>query len=602
MSEDKSDLTRIEDLGEFIHEASKEVDDALEEPKSRPPQTTLDELEPAEDDTSDQKDFDQENSELEDIEELGDDSSDSSCDKDGHDLHDELEVETSEETLSESNEEVSFTNEGFDDKNPESEESESFDSSEFDSSEFENSEAFDGSEFEDSETFESSEFDDSESSELSDSNSPMDQTFDDVSNDLNLQASGEEHSGPDNELDGLEQAFEQEEEEDFEQKDIGHYSDTTGTELEPDEQAQDNFSIENSDGDTLVQQQEDSEEGTTHTDSSINNSTESDEEPSAFDSTDALENEDYESESGLDNEEQPHKTPKNESLVSPSTEPNYDDPLDLNTNGIAKDKKNLELEKLKNENIQSAKSIFTKTLGSSIRTPSPLRDLNKFHSADSLGGIQLGTNPPYSVLFSEIKYKDEFKEIINELKKYGIINQNNEDIYNNAIITKSLLVPQLGENLAISLANKFKHMRLRVSFGLSEEIFNPKNRSSLEGQRGVPSQHQLYKHSRKSYDFGSNSDVLFFTSDVPEKYEVIKQFGLLHVSKQLPVENLQEKQNKEDSLIDFLTDQIKDKARNNKINAIVDTKIKKEFKPEEGLMFLRVSIYGIGAIVKEQEF
>lgn len=597
MSEDKSDLTRIEDLGEFIHEASKEVDDALAEPKSQQPQTTLDELEPAEDDTSDQNDFDQENTELEDIQALDDDSSDNSYDEDGQELRDELEGGTSEETLSESNEEVGLPNEGFDDENPESEESGSFDSSEF-----EDSEAFESSEFENSETFESSEFDDSESSELSDPNSPMEQTFDDVSHDLNLQASGEEHSGADKELDDLEHAFEQEEEEEFEQENIGHYSDTMETELEPDEQTQDNFSLENSDDESLIQQQEDIEEDTGHTDSSINNTTESYEEPSAFDSTDALENENYESESKLDNEEKLHQTSNNESHVNSSNETNHETPSDLNTNEIAKDKKNLELEKLKSENIQSAKSIFTKTLGSSIRTPSPLRDLNKFHSADSLGGVQLGTNPPYSVLFSEIKYKDEFKEIINELKNYGIINQNNEDIYNKALITKSLLVPQLGENLAISLANKFKHMRLRVSFGLSEEIFYPKNRSNLEDQRGVPSQHQLYKHSRKSYDFGSNSDVLFFTSDVPEKYEVIKQFGLLHVSKQLPVENLQEKQNKEDSLIDFLTDQIKDKARNNKINAIVDTKIKKEFKPEEGLMFLRVSIYGIGAIVKEQEF
>ena len=44
MSEDKSDLTRIEDLGEFIHEANQDVDEALSENKTSGEQTQLDDL------------------------------------------------------------------------------------------------------------------------------------------------------------------------------------------------------------------------------------------------------------------------------------------------------------------------------------------------------------------------------------------------------------------------------------------------------------------------------------------------------------------------------------------------------------------------------
>ena len=46
---------------------------------------------------------------------------------------------------------------------------------------------------------------------------------------------------------------------------------------------------------------------------------------------------------------------------------------------------------------------------------------------------------------------------------------------------------------------------------------------------------------------------------------------------------------------------MKDKAKNSNANAIVETKIKKEIVPKDGVMFLQISIFGVGAlIIKEQ--
>ena len=45
MSEDKSDLTRIEDLGEFIHENDDDVEAALEDDSGPPEATSIDDLE-----------------------------------------------------------------------------------------------------------------------------------------------------------------------------------------------------------------------------------------------------------------------------------------------------------------------------------------------------------------------------------------------------------------------------------------------------------------------------------------------------------------------------------------------------------------------------
>ena len=54
MSDDKSDLTRIEDLGEFIHEANEDVDEALSENSQSGEQTQLgDDLDTIEEDQSD---------------------------------------------------------------------------------------------------------------------------------------------------------------------------------------------------------------------------------------------------------------------------------------------------------------------------------------------------------------------------------------------------------------------------------------------------------------------------------------------------------------------------------------------------------------------
>ena len=53
MSDDKSDLTRIEDLGEFIHEANEDVDEALSENSQSGEQTQLDDLDTIEEHQSD---------------------------------------------------------------------------------------------------------------------------------------------------------------------------------------------------------------------------------------------------------------------------------------------------------------------------------------------------------------------------------------------------------------------------------------------------------------------------------------------------------------------------------------------------------------------
>ena len=85
-------------------------------------------------------------------------------------------------------------------------------------------------------------------------------------------------------------------------------------------------------------------------------------------------------------------------------------------------------------------SVFKESLSIKIGRPSPLREINKFHSNNLSGGISVRGNPPYSILLKNLKYKDEIK-IIKELKTNGIITDENQDLYNNSLITRSLLIP-----------------------------------------------------------------------------------------------------------------------------------------------------------------
>jgi hypothetical protein len=572
MSEDKSDLTRIEDLGEFIHENSTEVDSALSESEKKleQPQTGLDELESIEGESF-QENSNEEGHQQEGHSGIHDDSSSSSL---------------GEESL-----------EDF--------------STEIDSYNKEDVNTLEGEEFDSTEEFQESNSDFEEEPEIvpettleSDTNieTTTDTNFFDTNEDENSLLDDDEQSSylsedSDNPIDGqADHLF-------TEENDTDNFSFDEELPEEPINDSIEDPTDNMTDQEFLEPDTLDDIHESTNTENDQGLEADhmleetSQENPTIEEISEGLEDQpDSKVDDILSTE-----PVSNEQVKIDETNNNINNNTSSNdTEQIFKelDKKNL-INEVKVENIKAANSKFKRTLGLSIRRPSPLRELNKFHSYQLNENLELGGNPPYSLLLKDIRYKDEIKEIIDELKKHNLITDKNENIYKNSLITRSLLIPQLSENLAIILANKFKHLHLKILFGLSEEIFSPRESIEDPYSRGITNKIQILKNSRKNYKISPVDEVLMFTSELPENYELIRQTGLIHVSRKLIMRG-DDKGNQEDSLVDFLTDQIKDKARLGKNNAIVDTRIKKELLPDRGVMYLQISIYGIGSIIKEQ--
>ena len=149
------------------------------------------------------------------------------------------------------------------------------------------------------------------------------------------------------------------------------------------------------------------------------------------------------------------------------------------------------------------------------------------------------------------------------------------------------------------LANRFKHYHLKVKFGLSEEIFLSKRTN--HSPRGLINTCQLWKNSKKTFTI-KNQDILILTNEDQMNFEVIKQFNILHASEKIMIQNANKQQEYKDSLIDFLSDVLKEKARKLKLNAIIQTKVTEEMITIRDIQYLKVNIYGMGAIIKDKVF
>ena len=211
--------------------------------------------------------------------------------------------------------------------------------------------------------------------------------------------------------------------------------------------------------------------------------------------------------------------------------------------------------------------------------------------------VQVGGNPPYSLLLEDIKFVDELKEIIGILTDLKILPSSKTELLKHSYQTKQLLIPQISEYLAIMLANRFRHYHLKTSFGLSEEIFLTKRIS--ENPRGLVNTCQIWKNSKKSFNI-KNNNIYLLVDEEHMNYEVIKQFNILHASDKLMITNKSKQQEYKDSLIDFLSDVLKEKARKLKLNAIIQTKVSEEIFTVHEIQYLKVSVFGIGAIIKDK--
>lgn len=132
-------------------------------------------------------------------------------------------------------------------------------------------------------------------------------------------------------------------------------------------------------------------------------------------------------------------------------------------------------------------------------------DVKKFGQSMALGKISLSGNPPYSILISNIKYKDDVEDIKIILREFNLLTSSNEKIMQDSLERGSLLLSQMGEYSAILIAHKLRRFDCNISMGLSEEL-HP-NQNYPQNAQGL-STHLTIKFNKKGTLSALNQDKI----------------------------------------------------------------------------------------------
>lgn len=152
---------------------------------------------------------------------------------------------------------------------------------------------------------------------------------------------------------------------------------------------------------------------------------------------------------------------------------------------------------------------------------------------ESLNAISYSTmtssaNPPFSLKMTSLKYKEDIKEIMHILKSFNIVTSDNEGDFLLSLNKGKLLIPRIGEYIAISLAHQLRKFDGDMVMGLAEDIQS----SNLfnDTDRGLISKQSLKGNfemsSSKNNTRGAVQEVILTTTTCPEGFEIHRHLGV----------------------------------------------------------------------------
>ena len=497
MSEDKSDLTRITDLEEFVHEDTPELDSIFggDNSKNENQETTTDFEENTNEDDNFESNFsdDDESSSLEDSEFQTDDNP-------SFQDHDNSDSELDSMELSDnSSEDFSSVDESgtFEDSTDET------DNQEVNYSDLED---------------ENSTFSDSESDEANFSNNDEETNFSNEMDDDQFSSSDEETN------------FSNETDED-------HFSSES-----------DDTSFSNDDENSFFNSEDNEQE--------LNNDSEANTQ---------LENQDFSEEhesisemDSMDSEiqmAQPESSLNSPQEIKKNNQKNIEVPL----NSTLKDAPSVK------EVVQQEKEkIYTELNQSREKKWENFSDIKNYIENYNGVLIELGGNPPFSILIEFTPYSNEAKKIVEFLIKNQTINSNDKEIY---LQTGKILIPQVSEYSAHFLGNQLRRFDAKIHIGHAGDIYS----SSVINEHGKGHSHAIEKN-RRNYYYGENisvEDIIINThSEIPNK-EIDYYMGFVHASTviQINAKNSEEDISKHE---EHLINQLKKKAHAYKADAIIN--------------------------------
>tara|TARA_Y100000780_G_scaffold155505_1_gene140194 strand:+ start:231548 stop:233161 length:1614 start_codon:yes stop_codon:yes gene_type:complete len=193
-----------------------------------------------------------------------------------------------------------------------------------------------------------------------------------------------------------------------------------------------------------------------------------------------------------------------------------------------------------------------------------LQELAQFAKNISYGNLATEGNPPFSIVLKDVKYKEDIDDIVQLLKEFQIIkDEQDEKRTIESLNRSSLLIPRLGEYSAILICHKLRKYDINILMGLTEEINPPKDYESED--RGIVSKHSVYNSRSHHYNLKkeqtSSEEIMVSTTPYFEGHDILEYLGIVSESAIIDSETLISSGKLEEQLIERLPEFQQDRQR-----------------------------------------
>ncbi|HLE12130.1 MAG: hypothetical protein A2504_12270 [Bdellovibrionales bacterium RIFOXYD12_FULL_39_22] len=156
-------------------------------------------------------------------------------------------------------------------------------------------------------------------------------------------------------------------------------------------------------------------------------------------------------------------------------------------------------------------------------------DLKTFAQNIAYGEISSSGNPPYSIVITNIAFKEEAEEIFEILKEHKIITKDNELILKQGLDHGAILISQIGEYSAVYLAHQLRRFNISMKMGLSEEL-RPSS-TTQNTFKGPISRHNIRQNKTTAMNLtqkmASIDSILVSTTPSLPNYNILKYIDII---------------------------------------------------------------------------
>ncbi|MCK5072652.1 MAG: hypothetical protein KAQ98_04445 [Bacteriovoracaceae bacterium] len=183
------------------------------------------------------------------------------------------------------------------------------------------------------------------------------------------------------------------------------------------------------------------------------------------------------------------------------------------------------------DNSQVVEEEFTYTEPEEIQhhKSEGFEDIQHFGESICTGTISSGGNPPFALIVQNIRYIEDSEDIVRILRDFKIINKTNEETIVHGVQNGSVLISQISEYAAITLAHRFRQYDVDIKFGLSEQLHPSK--SCEISSRGLVSKYNLHQNKMENLNLTEKpvklESIILTTTPTLQNYQIIKYIDLV---------------------------------------------------------------------------